>query len=81
MDTDEILKAKLQKALAENERLRDENAELRRTAGQSSDTPAPKHEPFSGHNKKPQSTARVTNDSRPESKVSDQRQLDLPPQI
>ena len=65
-----MLKAKLQKALAENERLRDENAQLRRTASQSSDTPAPKHEPFSGHNKKPQSTARVTNDSRPESKVS-----------
>ena len=71
MDTNEILKAKLQKALAENERLRDENAQLRRTAGQSSNAPAPKPGPFYGpNNKKPQSTARVTNDSRPESKVS-----------
>jgi hypothetical protein len=35
MDREEILKAELQKALAENERLRDENARLRVSVHQS----------------------------------------------
>ena len=71
MDSDEVLKAELQKALAECERLRDENAQLRLTVRQSTDTLSSKPKSSSGHNnKKPQSTAPVTNHSCPESKVS-----------
>ena len=71
MDSDEVLKAELQKALAECERLRDENAQLRLTVRQSTDTLSSKPKSPSGHNnKKPQSTAPVTNHSCPESKVS-----------
>jgi hypothetical protein len=49
MDSDGILKAELQKALAECQRLRDENAQLRLTASQSTDTLSSKPESFSGH--------------------------------
>src|SRR4029077_20203316 len=71
MDSDEILKAELQKALVENEHLRDENARLRLRVHQSTVTLSPKPKKASAHdNNKAPSSATVTNDSRPEVKVS-----------
>ena len=52
MDSDEILKAELKKAVAECERLREENARLRVRVGQASDTLAPTPNQFSAHNNK-----------------------------
>ncbi len=71
MGNDEILKAELEKAIAECERLREENARLRVRVGQAPDTLAPTPNQFSGHkNKKGQASATVTAESRPELKVS-----------
>src|SRR6266849_7740715 len=68
---DEILKAELEKAIAECERLREENARLRVRVGQAPDTLAPTPNQFSAHNnKKAQASATVTAESRPELKVS-----------
>src|SRR6266852_2737617 len=71
MGNDEILKAELEKAIAECERLREENARLRVRVGQASDTLASTPNQFSAHNnKKAQASAAVTAESRPELKVS-----------
>ena len=71
MGNDEILKAGLEKAIAECERLREENARLRVRVGQAPDTLAPTPNQFSAHNnKKAQASATVTAESRPELKVS-----------
>src|SRR6266550_741663 len=71
MGNDEILKAELAKAVAECERLQEENARLRVRVGQAPDTLAPTPNQFSAHNnKKAQASATVTAESRPELKVS-----------
>src|SRR5439155_17695291 len=71
MGSDEILKAELEKAIAECERLREENARLRVRVGQAPDTLAPTPNQFSAHNnKQAQTSATVTAESRPELKVS-----------
>jgi hypothetical protein len=71
MDSDEILKAELQKALAECQRLRGEIAQLRLRVHQSTDTLSPKPKKSSAHDdSKAPSSATVTSDSRPEVKVS-----------
>src|SRR6266481_790429 len=71
MGNDEILKAELEKAIAECERLREENARLRVRVGQAPDTLASTPNQFSTHNnKKAQASATVTAESRPELKVS-----------
>ena len=71
MGNDEILKAELEKAIAECERLREENARLRFRVGQAPDTLASTPNQFSAHNnKKAQASATVTAESRPELKVS-----------
>src|SRR6266699_1459873 len=71
MGNDEILKAELEKAIAECERLREENARLRVRVGQAPDTLASTPNQFSAHNnKKAQTSATVTAESRPELKVS-----------
>src|SRR2546430_119622 len=71
MGNDEILKIELEKAIAECERLREENARLRVRVGQAPDTLAPTPNQFSAHNnKKAQTSATVTAESRPELKVS-----------
>ena len=71
MGNDEILKAELEKAIAECEHLREENARLRVRVGQAPDTLAPTPNQFSAHNnKKAQASATVTAESRPELKVS-----------
>ncbi len=71
MGNDEILKAELEKAIAECERLREENARLRVRVGQAPDTLASTPNQFSAHNnKKAQASATVTAESRPELKVS-----------
>ena len=58
-------------AVAECERLREENARLRVRVGQAPDTLAPAPNQFSAHNnKKAQASATVTAESRPELKVS-----------
>src|SRR5258708_5714544 len=71
MGNDESLKAELEKADEECERLREENARLRVRVGQASDTLAPTPNQFSAHNnKRAQASATVTAESRPELKVS-----------
>ncbi|MDQ3666563.1 MAG: DEAD/DEAH box helicase family protein, partial [Acidobacteriota bacterium] len=71
MQSDDILKSELKQAVAECERLREENARLRVRVGQAPDTLAPTPNQFSGHNnKKAQASATVTAESRPELKVS-----------
>src|SRR5713226_3495900 len=71
MGNDEILKAELEKAIAECERLREENARLRVRVGQAPNTLASTPNQFSAHNnKKAQASATVTAESRPELKVS-----------
>ena len=67
MGNDEILKAELEKAVAECERLREENARLRVRVGQAPDTRA-SH--ASANNTNVRTSAAVTVDSRPELKVS-----------
>ena len=49
MRNDEILKAELEKAVTECERLREENARLRLRVGQAPGTLAPTPNQFSGH--------------------------------
>src|SRR6266478_2929820 len=71
VDSDEILKAELKKAEAECERLRKENARLRLRIGEAPDKHNQSSNQSSAHdNKKAQAPATVTNDSRPELKVS-----------
>src|SRR6266849_4965629 len=71
MQGDDILKAELEKAVAECERLREENALLKLRVGQSPDTLAPTPKQFSARNTtKAQASATVTAESRPELKVS-----------
>lgn len=71
MGNDEILKAELEKAVAECERLREENARLKLRVGQAPDTLAPTPNQFSAHNNtQAQASATVTADSPPELKVS-----------
>src|SRR5260370_19689026 len=70
MGNDEIVKAELEKAVAECERLREENAGLKRRDGQAPVTQASRAEQFSAHNdKKAQESATVTAESPPELKV------------
>jgi hypothetical protein len=68
--SDEILKAELEKAVAECERLREENARLRLRVGQAPDTRTSSAEQSSARNKNAKTAATVTVDSRPEVKVS-----------
>ncbi len=71
MQSDEILKAKLAKAEAECEHLRQENARLRLHNGETPDIRDPHAErPPSSAGEKPHLSAAVTNDSRPAVKVS-----------
>lgn len=66
-----ILKAELEKALAECERLREENARLKVRVGQAPNTLAPTAKQLSTHNSKnAQASATVKADSPPELKVS-----------
>jgi hypothetical protein len=70
VDGDEDLKAELAKAIAECEYLREENTRLKLRLGEAPDhRPRPEHPP-SRVKEKPQSSATVTVDSRPEVKVS-----------
>jgi len=70
VDSDEILKAELEKAVAECERLREENAQLRLRVGQAPDTRTSSAEQSSARNKNAKTAATVMVDSRPEVKVS-----------
>ena len=71
MHDDEILKADLEKAVAECERLREENARLRVRLGQAPDTIAPTANPLSEHNAtNAQASTTVTTRSPQEFKVS-----------
>ncbi len=70
MDSDEILKAELQKALSECQRLRYENAQLRLRVHQSKDSVPPKPKQLAHANDGAPSSSPLTNDSRPEAKVS-----------
>jgi superfamily II DNA or RNA helicase len=70
VDSDEILKAELEKAVAECERLREENARLRLRVGQAPDTRTSSAEQSSARNKNVKTAATVTTDSRPELKVT-----------
>ncbi len=76
MDSDEILKAEFEKAVAECARLREENARLRLRVREAPDTLPPNPKQFSAdNNKKAQPTATVRSDSPPELKVSLFRRL------
>jgi hypothetical protein len=71
MDSDEILKAELKKAVAECERLREENARLRLRVNDAPVNVHPTSKQFTAdHNKKAQASATLTVDSPPEAKVS-----------
>lgn len=71
MGNDEILKAELERAVAECERLREENARLRLRLGPAPVTRAPRAEQAgTNENKKPLASATVTANSLPEVKVS-----------
>ena len=71
MGNDEILKAELEKTVAECARLREENARLRLRVREAPDTLAPTPKQFTTHNNKEgQASAAVTADSPPELKVS-----------
>lgn len=70
MPSDEILKAELEKAVAECERLREENALLRLRVGQATDVRDSNAHQSSAHNKSIKTPAFVTAESRPELKVS-----------
>jgi len=70
MGNDEILKAELEKAIAECERLREENARLKRRDGQTPVTWASRAEQTSAHNTNVRTSATVTANSPPELKVA-----------
>jgi len=70
MGNDEILKVELEKAVAECERLREENARLKLRVGQAPVTRASRAEQASAHNTNVRTSATVTADSPPELKVS-----------
>src|SRR6266852_1792726 len=70
MGNDEILKAELEKAVAECERLREENARLKLRVGQAPVTRASRAEQASAHNTNVRTSATVTANSPPELKVS-----------
>jgi superfamily II DNA or RNA helicase len=71
MRSDEILKAELEKAVAECARLRGENARLRLRVREAPETPLQTPRQFSAHiNKTIQESATLTTDSPPELKVS-----------
>ena len=71
MDANEILKAKLQNALSECQRLRDENAQLRRRLQPPETTPRPRPTPTPWlSNDRTSSSAPVTNASSPEAKIA-----------
>jgi hypothetical protein len=68
--SDEILKAELEQAVAECERLREENARLRLRVREAPDTLPATTKQFSAHNNDKKASANVANDSPPELKVS-----------
>ncbi|MGH9928389.1 MAG: TOTE conflict system archaeo-eukaryotic primase domain-containing protein, partial [Pyrinomonadaceae bacterium] len=70
MGNDEILKAELEKAIAECERLREENARLRLRVRETPDARTSSVRQSSAHIKNIKTAATVTADSRPELKVS-----------
>src|SRR5258707_11085911 len=70
MGNDDILKAELEKAVAECERLREENARLKLRIGQAPDTRASRAEQASAHNTNVRTSATVTAESPPELKVA-----------
>jgi len=70
MGNDDILKAELEKAVAECERLREENARLKLRVGQAPDTRASRAEQASAHNTNVRTSATVTAESPPELKVA-----------
>jgi hypothetical protein len=68
--SNETLKSELEKAVAECQRLREENARLRLRVGQAPDTRAPTPKQCLAHdNKKAQAAATITAASPPELKV------------
>src|SRR6266545_3694099 len=70
MDNDEVLKAELERAVAECERLREENARLRLRVRETPDARTSSVRQSSAHIKNIKTAATVTADSRPELKVS-----------
>ena len=66
MGNDEILKAELEKAIAECERLREENARLRLRVREAPDARTSSVRQSSAHIKNIKTAATVTADSRPE---------------
>src|SRR5258707_13663263 len=70
MGNDDILKAELEKAVAECERLREENARLKLRIGQAPDTRASRAEQASAHNTNVSTSATVTAESPPDLKVA-----------
>src|SRR6266404_4816343 len=70
MGNDDILKAELAKAVAECERLREENARLKRRDGQAPVSRASRAEQASAHNTNVRTSPTVTAESPPELKVA-----------
>jgi superfamily II DNA or RNA helicase len=71
MDTNDVLKAELEKARAECERLREENTKLRVRVGEHNGRPVAKpHAPALQLSKTTETSATVRNDSTPDLKVS-----------
>ena len=70
MDSDQILKAELEKAVAECERLREEDARLRLRVREAPDILPSTPKQFSANNKKKTQASTIAADSPPELKVS-----------